>query len=180
VIQCFYSSILIKGVLKVICHNISSKFVKKKRSCNIPGIMYVFTYTLCHTIAEILLLGCGWLTLDVNFQLSVISCIVVFWTVPLLVQLSGMVSVYSFNIVHFNVLMFTSGAEDQILEDFQLNMQHSMEPDKMFQTMVQSSGKLVLIDKLLPKLKADGHKVLIFSQMIRVLDIIEDYIIHKK
>jgi len=116
----------------------------------------------------------------VNFQLSVISCIVVFWTVPLLVQLSGMVSVYSFNIVHFNVLMFTSGAEDQILEDFQLNMQHSMEPDKMFQTMVQSSGKLVLIDKLLPKLKADGHKVLIFSQMIRVLDIIEDYIIHKK
>jgi len=55
-----------------------------------------------------------------------------------------------------------------------------MESEKMFQTMVQSSGKLVLIDKLLPKLKADGHKVLIFSQMIRVLDIIEDYIIHKK
>ena len=46
--------------------------------------------------------------------------------------------------------------------------------------MVQASGKLVLTDKLLPKLKADGHKVLIFSQMIRVLDIIEDYLIHKK
>lgn len=46
--------------------------------------------------------------------------------------------------------------------------------------MVQSSGKLVLIDKLLPKLHTDGHKVLIFSQMIRVLDIIEDYLIHKK
>jgi chromodomain-helicase-DNA-binding protein 7 len=52
--------------------------------------------------------------------------------------------------------------------------------ERMFQTMVHSSGKLVLIDKLLPKLKADGHKVLIFSQMIRVLDIIEDYVIHKK
>jgi hypothetical protein len=34
----------------------------------------------------------------------------------------------------------------------------------------------VLIDKLLPRLKAGGHKVLIFSQMIRVLDIIEDYL----
>ena len=78
------------------------------------------------------------------------------------------------------VLMCTPGAEDQILEDFRLNAHHSMESEKMFQTMVQSSGKLVLIDKLLPKLKADGHKVLIFSQMIRVLDIIEDYIIHKK
>jgi len=72
------------------------------------------------------------------------------------------------------------GAEDQIIEDFRLNAHHVMEADKMFQTMVQSSGKLVLIDKLLPKLKADGHKVLIFSQMVRVLDIIEDYVIHKK
>ena len=48
------------------------------------------------------------------------------------------------------------------------------------QAMVQASGKLVLVDKLLPKLKAGGHKVLIFSQMIRVLDIIEDYLIQKR
>ena len=46
--------------------------------------------------------------------------------------------------------------------------------------MIQASGKLVLVDKLLPKLKRDGHKVLIFSQMIRVLDIIEDYLIQKR
>jgi chromodomain-helicase-DNA-binding protein 7 len=46
--------------------------------------------------------------------------------------------------------------------------------------MIQASGKLVLVDKLLPKLKRDGHKVLIFSQMIRVLDIIEDYLILKR
>jgi chromodomain-helicase-DNA-binding protein 7 len=46
--------------------------------------------------------------------------------------------------------------------------------------MVQASGKLVLVDKLLPKLKAGGHKVLIFSQMIRVLDIIEDYLIQNR
>jgi len=66
------------------------------------------------------------------------------------------------------------------MEDCRLTTHHAMESDKMFQVMIQSSGKLVLIDKLLPKLKADGHKVLIFSQMIRVLDIIEDYVIHKK
>ncbi|VDQ12953.1 unnamed protein product [Trichobilharzia regenti] len=45
--------------------------------------------------------------------------------------------------------------------------------------MVYASGKLVLIHKLLPKLRADGHKVLIFSQMIRVLDILEDYLVHQ-
>ena len=46
--------------------------------------------------------------------------------------------------------------------------------------MVQSAGKLVLVDKLLPKLKAQGHRVLIFSQMVRMLDILEDYLIAKK
>lgn len=34
----------------------------------------------------------------------------------------------------------------------------------------------MLVDKLLPKLHAGGHKVLIFSQMTRVLDILEDYL----
>lgn len=42
--------------------------------------------------------------------------------------------------------------------------------------MVQASGKMVLIDKLLAKLHADGHKVLIFSQMTRCLDILEDFV----
>lgn len=41
--------------------------------------------------------------------------------------------------------------------------------------LVMSSGKLVLLDKLLAKLKADGHRVLIFSQMVRMLDILSDY-----
>ena len=50
---------------------------------------------------------------------------------------------------------------------------------KAVYAMIQASGKLVLMDKLLPRLKADGHKVLIFSQMIRVLDILEDYLISR-
>jgi superfamily II DNA/RNA helicase len=32
-----------------------------------------------------------------------------------------------------------------------------------------------LLSKLLPKLKAQGSRVLIFSQMTRLLDILEDY-----
>jgi hypothetical protein len=35
----------------------------------------------------------------------------------------------------------------------------------------QASGKYVLLDKLLPKLKTEGHRVLIFSQMVKTLDI---------
>ena len=53
-------------------------------------------------------------------------------------------------------------------------------PDFHLQALVRSAGKLVLLDKLLPRLKAGGHKVLIFSQMVRCLDILEDYLINKR
>ncbi|XP_065188236.1 SWI/SNF-related matrix-associated actin-dependent regulator of chromatin subfamily A member 5-like [Sycon ciliatum] len=43
------------------------------------------------------------------------------------------------------------------------------------QHLVDNSGKLSLLDKLLPKLKEQGSRVLIFSQMTRVMDIMEDY-----
>ena len=42
--------------------------------------------------------------------------------------------------------------------------------------LVKASGKLVLLSKLLPKLRADGHRVLIFSQFKIMLDILEDYL----
>lgn len=42
-------------------------------------------------------------------------------------------------------------------------------------TLVSSAGKLQLLDKLLPHLKEGGHRGLIFSQMTRVLDVLEDY-----
>ena len=53
-------------------------------------------------------------------------------------------------------------------------------PFRHIKALVQSAGKMVLLDKLLPKLKEGGHKVLIFSQMIRCLDILEDYLITRK
>ena len=39
--------------------------------------------------------------------------------------------------------------------------------------LVQSCGKLALLDRLLVKLKTNGHRVLIFSQMTKLLDILE-------
>jgi SNF2 family DNA or RNA helicase len=43
------------------------------------------------------------------------------------------------------------------------------------QGMIMSSGKMVLLDKLLPKLRQEGHKILIFSQMVKMLDFISEY-----
>lgn len=40
---------------------------------------------------------------------------------------------------------------------------------------IQTSGKMVLLDKLLPKLRDEGHKVLIFSQMVKMLDFLGEY-----
>ncbi|XP_069468752.1 probable global transcription activator SNF2L1 isoform X2 [Ambystoma mexicanum] len=41
--------------------------------------------------------------------------------------------------------------------------------------LVCNSGKMVVLDKLLSKLKEQGSRVLIFSQMTRLMDILEDY-----
>ncbi|CAM9437664.1 unnamed protein product, partial [Scytosiphon promiscuus] len=41
--------------------------------------------------------------------------------------------------------------------------------------LIRSSGKFELLDRMLPKLKAGGHRVLMFSQMTRAMDILEDF-----
>lgn len=41
--------------------------------------------------------------------------------------------------------------------------------------LVDNAGKMIILDKLLKSMKAKGSRVLIFSQMSRVLDILEDY-----
>lgn len=45
--------------------------------------------------------------------------------------------------------------------------------------IITSSGKMVLLDKMLPKLKAAGSRVLIYSQFTTMLDILEDYCRYK-
>ncbi|CAB1114985.1 unnamed protein product [Ectocarpus sp. CCAP 1310/34] len=45
--------------------------------------------------------------------------------------------------------------------------------------LVRASGKVALMDRMLKKLHAGGHKVLIFSQMTSLLDVLEDYLRHR-
>uniref|UniRef100_A0A674BUY4 Proliferation-associated SNF2-like protein n=1 Tax=Salmo trutta TaxID=8032 RepID=A0A674BUY4_SALTR len=46
---------------------------------------------------------------------------------------------------------------------------------KIDEQLVQTSGKFLILDRMLPELKKRGHKVLIFSQMTSILDILMDY-----
>ncbi|XP_041366763.1 chromodomain-helicase-DNA-binding protein 1-like [Gigantopelta aegis] len=50
------------------------------------------------------------------------------------------------------------------------------EPFELGEHLVEASGKLVLIDRLLCYLKKANHKVLLFSQMTHMLDILQDYL----
>lgn len=63
------------------------------------------------------------------------------------------------------------GAEDRIVSE-----KNATTAEAQYQCLIDASGKLVLIDKLLKKLKEGGHKVLIFSQMTRCLDLLQDYL----
>jgi len=46
--------------------------------------------------------------------------------------------------------------------------------------IIDNCGKMRVLDKLLPKLKEDNSRVLIFTQMTRILDILEDYCWYRK
>ena len=50
------------------------------------------------------------------------------------------------------------------------------ELQKKNEEMVRASGKLKLLDRLLPKLQKAGHRVLLYSQMTRLMDILEVYL----
>ncbi|XP_045484505.1 chromatin-remodeling ATPase INO80 [Pieris rapae] len=51
-------------------------------------------------------------------------------------------------------------------------------PDK--NQLVSDAGKLTVLDSLLKRLKARGHRVLIYSQMTKMIDLLEEYMWHRK
>jgi SNF2 family DNA or RNA helicase len=63
------------------------------------------------------------------------------------------------------------GAEEVIIKD--------IKRDERAQSLIATSSKMVFLDKLLAKLLKEGHKVLIFSQMVHMLNILEDFLIMK-
>ncbi len=45
--------------------------------------------------------------------------------------------------------------------------------------IIRASGKVELLDRMLPKLKAAGHRVLMFTQMTKMMPILEDYFAYR-
>ncbi|CDO72994.1 hypothetical protein BN946_scf185007.g48 [Trametes cinnabarina] len=52
-----------------------------------------------------------------------------------------------------------------------------LSPEETHERLVAASAKLRLLKMLLPKLRTRGHRVLLFSQFVIALDIIEDFLI---
>lgn len=46
--------------------------------------------------------------------------------------------------------------------------------------MITDSDKMVALDRLLAKLKREGHRVLVYSQMTRMIDILEDFMVYRR
>jgi len=72
-----------------------------------------------------------------------------------------------------NHLFLLNGVE----EEFRANEKENVAEGDF---LAKASGKLVLLDKLLPRLRVEGHRVLIFSQFKIMLDILEDYLDARK
>ncbi|KAJ0987238.1 hypothetical protein J5N97_005594 [Dioscorea zingiberensis] len=56
----------------------------------------------------------------------------------------------------------------------------SLIPKHYLPPVVRLCGKLEMLDRLLPKLKATDHRVLLFSTMTRLLDVMEEYLSWKR
>lgn len=65
------------------------------------------------------------------------------------------------------------GVEDLELKDKELN------EDEIINMMVKASSKLTFIDGILPEIKQKGSKVVIYFQLVRMMDIVEDYLRHR-
>ncbi|EEY65872.1 chromodomain-helicase-DNA-binding protein, putative [Phytophthora infestans T30-4] len=63
------------------------------------------------------------------------------------------------------------GVEERELDELGSNPT----PAQVMEKTIECSGKMMLVSKLIPKLKRDGHKILIFSQFLKQLDLLERY-----
>ncbi|WRT70120.1 uncharacterized protein IL334_007114 [Kwoniella shivajii] len=106
------------------------------------------------------------------------------------VEMSAMQTHYYKNILTKNFAVLSKGGTQQVsLMNVAMELKKASNHPYLFdgaedrnkalnevlKGLVMNSGKMVLLDKLLARLKADGHRVLIFSQMVRLLDIMSDY-----
>jgi chromodomain-helicase-DNA-binding protein 4 len=53
----------------------------------------------------------------------------------------------------------------------------ALTPAQQLEQLVEASGKLSLLDKMMARLKERGHRVLVYSQFTRTLDLLEDWLV---
>lgn len=73
------------------------------------------------------------------------------------------------------------GAEEHLTSE--IHSSHLTAEEKanaVQETLMAVSSKFVFLDKLLVRLRENNKRVLIFSQMVRLLDILEDYLRYRK
>ncbi|XP_031493485.1 chromatin structure-remodeling complex protein SYD [Nymphaea colorata] len=78
--------------------------------------------------------------------------------------------------VHNTVMELRNICNHPYLSQLHADEIDSLLPKHFLPPLVRLCGKLEMLDRLLPKLKATGHRVLCFSTMTRLLDVMEEYL----
>ncbi|KAA8528106.1 hypothetical protein F0562_035025 [Nyssa sinensis] len=82
--------------------------------------------------------------------------------------------------VHNSVMELRNICNHPYLSQLHVEEVHNWIPIHYLPNIVRLCGKLEMLDRLLPKLKATDHRVLFFSTMTRLLDVMEDYLCWKQ
>ncbi|KAJ7527479.1 hypothetical protein O6H91_16G056700 [Diphasiastrum complanatum] len=81
--------------------------------------------------------------------------------------------------VHNTVMELRNICNHPYLSQLHTEEAEALLPAHYLPPMVRLCGKLEMLDRILPKLEASNHKVLLFSTMTRLLDVMEDYLAWK-
>ncbi|XP_037495642.1 chromatin structure-remodeling complex protein SYD [Jatropha curcas] len=82
--------------------------------------------------------------------------------------------------VHNSVMELRNICNHPYLSQLHVDEVDNLIPKHFLPPIVRLCGKLEMLDRLLPKLKATDHRVLFFSTMTRLLDVMEEYLSMKK
>ncbi|KAK8507175.1 hypothetical protein V6N12_008521 [Hibiscus sabdariffa] len=82
--------------------------------------------------------------------------------------------------VHNSVMELRNICNHPYLSQLHVEEVDSLLPQHYLPPIIRLCGKLEMLDRLLPKLKATDHRILFFSTMTRLLDVMEDYLTFKQ
>ncbi|KAG9444458.1 hypothetical protein H6P81_015798 [Aristolochia fimbriata] len=82
--------------------------------------------------------------------------------------------------VHNTVMELRNICNHPYLSQLHVEEVDTLIPKHYLPPVVRLCGKLEMLDRLLPKLKATDHRVLFFSTMTRLLDVMEEYLSWKR